>query len=78
MSVVPALFGWMVWGLSLINPSDVGLLLIALALGFVALLVFDLLRARAGDFPKWYPRLRLALTAGAAGSLLAAGLYSVK
>ena len=54
-----------------------GLLMIALALGFVILLIFDLMRSRAGDFPKWYPRMRVVLTIGAAGSLSLAGLYSL-
>ena len=76
-SVLPALYGWLIWGLSLLNPADVGLLMIALALGFVILLIFDLMRSRAGDFPKWYPRMRVMLTIGAAGSLSLAGLYSL-
>lgn len=76
VSVVPALYGWLIWGLSLLNPTDSGLLMIALALGFVILLVFDLVRGQAGDFPKWYPRLRVLLTIGAAGTLALAGVYS--
>jgi len=50
--------------------------MIALALGFVILLIFDLVRGRAGDFPNWYPRLRVLLTMGAAGTLALAGVYS--
>ena len=76
VSVLPALFGWLVWGLSLLNPTESGLLMIALALGFVILLIFDLVRGRAGDFPNWYPRLRVLLTMGAAGTLALAGVYS--
>lgn len=76
VSVVPALYGWLIWGLSLLNPTDSGLLMIALGLGFVILLVFDLVRGQAGDFPKWYPRLRVLLTIGAAGTLALAGVYS--
>ena len=76
VSVLPALFGWLVWGLSLLNPTESGLLMIALALGFVILLIFDLVRGHAGDFPTWYPRLRVLLTIGAAGTLALAGVYS--
>lgn len=77
VAVVPALYGWLIWGLSLINPQAVGLLLIALALGFVILLIFDLIRGQAGDFPRWYPRMRVVLTLGAASSLTLAGFYSL-
>ena len=77
VSVLPALYGWLLWGLSLISPAEVGRLMIALALGFVFLLIFDLIRGQAGDFPSWYPRMRVVLTLGAAGSLTLAGLYSL-
>lgn len=77
LSVVPAFYGWLIWGLSLMSPGDIALLMIGLALGFAALLVVDLIRGRAGDFPKWYPPLRVVLTLGAAGGLVAAGLYSM-
>lgn len=76
VAVLPALFAWGFWGLSLLNPAATPLVMVALALGFVGLLIFDVMRAAAGDFPAWYPRLRLILTSGAAGSLLAAGFFS--
>ena len=77
VSVIPALYGWLIWGLSLLNPAESGLLMIARALGFVILLIFDLIRGRAGDFPKWYPPMRVLLTIGAAGSLALGGFYTL-
>ena len=77
VSVIPALYGWMVWGLSLLNPAGSGLLMMALALGFVILLIFDLVRGRAGDFPNWYARMRVVLTLGAAGTLVLGGFNSL-
>ena len=77
VSVIPALYSWMVWGLSLLNPAGSGLLMMALALGFVILLIFDLVRGRAGDFPNWYARMRVVLTLGAAGTLVLGGFNSL-
>ncbi|MEC7140607.1 MAG: DUF3429 domain-containing protein [Pseudomonadota bacterium] len=75
VSVLPALYGWMIWGLSLVNPDNLGLALVALGLGFVALLIFDVMRGREGDFPRWYPPLRAVLTLGVAACLGVAALY---
>ena len=75
VSVLPALYGWMIWGLSLVNPDNLGLALVALGLGFVALLIFDVMRGRGGDFPHWYPPLRAVLTLGVAACLGLAALY---
>ncbi|RZO32787.1 MAG: DUF3429 domain-containing protein [Rhodospirillaceae bacterium] len=75
VSVLPALYGWMVWGLSLINPDNFPLALLSLGLGFVGLLIFDVIRGREGAFPRWYTRLRMVLTTGVAACLSFAALY---
>ena len=41
----------------------------------VALLIFDVMRGREGDFPRWYPPLRAVLTLGVATCLGVAALY---
>ncbi|TAD89582.1 MAG: DUF3429 domain-containing protein [Alphaproteobacteria bacterium] len=61
-SVVPSLVGW----LALLSPSGGWLLLLA-GLG-VAWFVDDR-SVKAGQFPAWYGRLRVILTAGAVAGL---------
>ncbi len=46
--------------------------LLLLAAGFAGLLIYDLIRARAGVGPGWYARLRIALTCAVLVSLTAA------
>lgn len=55
-SVLPALLGWV----ALLIPSRPGLVL--LAIGFAALLAYDLRTVRQGYAPPWYGRLRWQLT----------------
>ncbi len=57
-SVVPALWGWAV--ILFIGATSESLL--ALAAGFLLLLVYDLGSARTGLAPGWYGSLRLQLT----------------
>lgn len=55
-SVLPAILAW----IALFLETRAGLFV--LALGFVALLVYDIWTVRAGEAPAWYERLRLGLT----------------
>jgi hypothetical protein len=66
VSVLPALLAA---GTLLLAPQGA---LLLLAAGFAALLMYDLMRARAGVGPGWYPRLRIALTCAVLVSLTAA------
>lgn len=63
LSVIPALLGWS----ALLLPRDVGIVILATAFAFV--LTVDLLAARSGDAPSWYPRLRWPLTLTAISAL---------
>ncbi|MEM1314575.1 MAG: DUF3429 domain-containing protein [Pseudomonadota bacterium] len=65
VSVVPALLAWA----SLLAFPAAGALVCAL--GLIALFAADVSLTRAGGAPAWWPALRLPLTVGAAGSLLA-------
>ena len=67
-SVIPALAAWGALQL----PAGTGV--IALAGGLVACLLVDEALSRSVATPAWLMRLRRALTAGGAASLLAAGL----
>jgi hypothetical protein len=66
LSVVPALIGWS----CLLLPSRPGL--IGLAIGFAALLAYDLWTVHAGDAPPWYGSLRWQLTTAVVLLLLVA------
>lgn len=63
ISVLPALYAWMV---ALLPDSQAQPLL---AMGLLALLAADLRLARTGGAPAWWPSLRWPLSLGAAGSL---------
>lgn len=64
LSVLPALAGFA----AALLPPRVGLAL--LCAGFPALLAYDLVRAREGVGPGWYPALRKGLTAAVTTTLL--------
>lgn len=66
LSVLPALYAWPL--LFAADPQRTALL----AVGFLGLYAADVSLTRRGGAPAWWPRLRLPLTAGAAGSLLVA------
>jgi uncharacterized membrane protein len=63
-SVVPALIGWVAF----LMPTAVSLSILAVA--FVAVLCLDLIAARNGEAPEWYPRLRVPLTVAVVLSLI--------
>lgn len=65
VSVLPALWAWPV----ALLPAPGAMA--GLAAGLVALYLADRALTAAGGAPAWWPALRLPLTAGAAGSLLA-------
>lgn len=67
-SIIPPLIGWF----ALLMPTTRALLVMAVA--FTALLGGDLLAARRGWAPAWYPRLRMPLTATVVLCLLLAAL----
>jgi hypothetical protein len=56
VSVLPALAAFAAW----FAPPTAAL--VALAVGFVALLAYDIATARAGAAPSWYAALRVQLT----------------
>jgi len=64
LSVLPALAGFA----AAMFPPRAGLAL--LCAGFLALLAYDLRRARDGVGPSWYPALRKSLTAAVVTTLL--------
>lgn len=68
ISVVPALYAWIV---ALLPDADAQVLL---ALGLLVLLTADLILARNGGAPSWWPALRWPLSVGASGSLFAGAL----
>ncbi len=57
VSVVPALLGWVAYGL--IDPVH---RIALLALGYVGVFLVDIQAVRAGLAPAWYPKLRKPLT----------------
>lgn len=66
VSVLPAL-----WAFAMaFTPAQIGFA--GMAVGFVALLAYDLRRVRAGELPEWYGRLRLKLTVSVCLCLIAA------
>jgi hypothetical protein len=67
-SVVPALVAF---GASFVNPMSA---LVILAVGFVLLLSYDLMRIRAGIGPSWYAGLRFQLSTAVVLCLAAAML----
>jgi hypothetical protein len=67
-SVLPALVAWLALSIA---PAP-GLLLLAAT--FVLLLLADVLAARKRIAPRWYPRLRVPLTAIVVACLVTAGL----
>lgn len=67
-SVAPALLAW----IALLLPAATALLLLAGA--FVAIYVVDVLWLLAGWWPRWYLKLRTALTAAVIGSLALASV----
>lgn len=71
ISVIPALYAWLVWA-----TLSGAALLAALAVGLIGLLVADLALTRAGGAPAWWSRLRWPLSLGAAGALTA-GAFGV-
>jgi len=56
ISIVPAVVAWG----ALLLPPQAGMLTLAAA--FVVMLILDILAARLGQAPSWYPRLRIPLT----------------
>ncbi len=68
LSVVPSLVAW----LALLLAPLAGLL--TLTGGIAAMLGVDIVAARSGLAPAWYPRLRIPLSCAVALMLLAAGL----
>jgi hypothetical protein len=68
LSVTPSLVAWA----ALMMPNEAGWM--TLAAGFVVMLAIDILAARSGDAPSWYPVLRWPLTAAAVASLLLGNL----
>lgn len=56
-SVVPALVAWFAVVALPHKPAAT-----VMAIGFLALLVYDLMVVRAGDAPEWYRGLRIVLT----------------
>lgn len=66
ISVIPSLYAWAV--VFLWSPAP----LLALAVGFAALLAADMALTREGGAPAWWPALRWPLTAGAVASLVIA------
>ncbi|MEM8793424.1 MAG: DUF3429 domain-containing protein [Pseudomonadota bacterium] len=68
LSVIPCLFGWLV----VLMPGS--LPYFGLALGFVTLFFADRELSKDGGAPPWWPALRLPLSVGAAGALVAAGV----
>lgn len=68
ISVIPALYAWIV---ALLPDADAQVLL---ALGLLVLLTADLMLARNGGAPSWWPALRWPLSLGASGSLLAGAM----
>lgn len=68
ISVVPALYAWLV---ALLPHADAQVLL---AFGVLALLTADLMLARSGGAPAWWPALRWPLSLGASCSLFAGAI----
>ena len=68
ISVLPALYAWLV---ALLPDADAQVLL---AFGVLALLTADLMLARNGGAPPWWPALRWPLSIGASGSLFAGAM----
>ena len=64
LSVIPSLAAWA----ALLFPERTGLLILAAAIA--AMLWVDLTAARAGNAPKWYPKLRIPLTCVVVAALL--------
>ena len=67
LSIVPSLAGWA----ALLTSPFAGLLVLAVAMALM--LQVDILTARSGVAPAWYPRLRIPLSCAVATTLLAAG-----
>jgi len=72
ISVLPALAAF---GLSFLPAGSA---LLGLAGAFVALLGYDVLAARAGMAPAWYPALRLQLTGAVVVCLLVAAGFGLR
>lgn len=71
VSVVPALVGWF----SLALPLGIGL--VALAIAFAGLAVYDVAAARRGITPLWYGPLRVQLSMVVILALMAPGLVLI-
>lgn len=71
MAVTPSVFAWM---LLIPSPADLDYRTraIAMAVGFIGMLAWDLSAVAMGQFPSWYRELRVILTAFAVGSLISA------
>ncbi len=72
ISVLPALAAF---GLSFLPASSA---LFGLSAAFLALLGYDLLTARAGTAPTWYPALRIQLTGAVIVCLLIATQFGIR
>ncbi len=68
LSVTPSLVAWA----ALMMPNGPGWM--TLVAGFVVMLAVDILAARHGEAPSWYPVLRWPLTGAAVASLLLGNL----
>ncbi|WP_417668027.1 DUF3429 domain-containing protein [Roseibium sp.] len=64
IGVLPSLAGWA----ALFVPAAPGTIL--LVTGFAVTLAYDMGVVRAGQMPRWYPRLRVPLTAAVCAALL--------
>lgn len=68
IAVLPSLSGWA----ALLLPQPAGLWL--LTASFLAMFALDVAVTAQGLFPRWYPALRLPLSAGATACLMAGAL----
>ena len=64
VSVIPSLAAWA----ALLVPEKTGLLVLATAMA--AMLWVDIRATRAGQAPRWYPKLRIPLTCVVVAALL--------
>ncbi len=71
-AVSPSVAGWFAVVIALPPLSQPLVGLVLLMLGFLAFLAYDLAATRAGFWPPWYGRVRLALSLGAVASLAVA------
>jgi len=71
LSVIPSLVAWA----ALLVPERSGLFVLSAAIALM--LIVDIRASRAGEAPKWYPRLRIPLSCAVTASLLVAAWSDV-